>query len=182
MFQEFKEAVNNINSYADILDVFLLYYFDQEMLVWYKHLLDNRMALKKQAQIGIFYNLPQDVICRRLQKLQRYIKKITKDLDRNREQFIYLLDYIDKNKVNVCVFTPTFMRYLLLDRSYNEVTPMIITSIKIKSYEDKYNTSRIKGKDRRTSRIGKQTTSTVPTVQLYQRTKLCQLSRWNNRK
>ena len=96
MFQEFKEAVNNINSYSDILEVFLLYYFDQEMLVWYKHLLDNRMALKKQAQIGIFYNLPQDVICRRLQKLQRYIKKITKDLDRNREQFIYLLDYIDK--------------------------------------------------------------------------------------
>lgn len=101
MFQEFKEAVNNINSYADILDVFLLYYFDQEMLVWYKHLLDNRMALKKQAQIGIFYNLPQDVICRRLQKLQRYIKKITKDLDRNREQFIYLLDYIDKNATQV---------------------------------------------------------------------------------
>mgnify|MGYP003303029451 CR=1 FL=1 len=30
------------------------------------------------------------------------------------------LEYIYKNDVNVCVFTPTFMRYLLLDRSFGE--------------------------------------------------------------
>lgn len=101
MFQDFKEAVNHINTYSDILEIFLLYYFNEEMLVWYKHLLDNRMALKKQAQIGIFYNLPQDVICRKLQKLQRYIKKITRDLDRNRENFIFLLDYIDKHATDI---------------------------------------------------------------------------------
>jgi len=30
------------------------------------------------------------------------------------------LDYVNKNKINLCVFTPTFIRYLLLDKGFGE--------------------------------------------------------------
>ena len=101
MFYEFKEAVSNISSYNDILDVLIAYYFDKDMLLWYKHLVDNKMSQKKQVQIGIFYDMPQSVICRHLSNTQKLIKLYTKDLDINRNILISLLDYIDENATEV---------------------------------------------------------------------------------
>lgn len=97
MFYEFKEAISNISNYNDILNVLILYYFDKEMLVWYKHLVDNKMSQKKQSQIGIFYDMPQSVICRHLLNVQKRIKLYTNDLDSCRSTLINILNYIDKN-------------------------------------------------------------------------------------
>lgn len=96
MFYEFKEAVSNISSYNDILDVLIIYYFDKDMLLWYKHLVDNYNFEKKQSQIGIIQNMKQDSVSRKFKLIKNKIKLYTKDLYDNHLNFISALSTIDK--------------------------------------------------------------------------------------
>lgn len=118
MFYDFKEAVSNISNYNDILEVLILYYFDKNMLLWYKHLIDNKMSQKKQSQIGIFYDMPQSVICRHLSNTKKRIKLYTRDLDTNREILISILDYIDKNSTEV---QKNLLACFLQRKSYSDI-------------------------------------------------------------
>ena len=96
MFYEFKEVVSNISNYNDVLDVLILYYFNKDMLLWYKHLIDNYNYEKKQSQIGILQNMKQDSVSRKFKSVKSKIKLYIKDLYDNHDNFIKSLSIIDK--------------------------------------------------------------------------------------
>ena len=118
MFNDYNAAVTNIVTYEDMLEVLFFYYFDKNMLVWYKHLLDNKLSQKRQAQIGIFYNIPQSIVCQRLKTLQNKIKLLISDLDRHRQSILYLLNYIDKYATN---HQKIIMMMVIQRKSYSNI-------------------------------------------------------------
>lgn len=96
MFYDFKQAVSNISNYNDILEILILYYFDKNMLIWYKHLIDNYNSEKKQVQIGIIQNMKQDSVSRKLKSVKLKIMSYVHDLEDNHKNFMNVLDTIDK--------------------------------------------------------------------------------------
>lgn len=96
MFYDFKQAVSNISNYNDILEILILYYFDKNMLIWYKHLIDNYNSEKKQVQIGIIQNMKQDSVSRKLKSVKAKIMMYVHDLEDNNKIFNQALDIVDK--------------------------------------------------------------------------------------
>lgn len=95
MFYDFKQAVSNISNYNDILEILILYYFDKNMLIWYKHLIDNYNSEKKQVQIGIIQNMKQDSVSRKLKAVKGKIMSYVHDLEDNHKNFVNVLNIID---------------------------------------------------------------------------------------
>lgn len=122
MFSEFKQAVENISTSTDILEVMFLFYFDKKTFMWYKHLIDNRTSQKNQTQLGILYDMEQSFICRELQKVQLKIKKYMSDLDRNRPLLINVLNYIDKNTNE---HQKLVLSYILQRKSYSKIAKIL---------------------------------------------------------
>ena len=125
MFSSFKQAVENISNSSDILEVMFLFYFDKKTFTWYKHILDNKTAQKKQTQLGILYNMEQSYVCRELQKVQKNIKYYMTDLDRNRYLLINVLNYIDKYAKE---HQKLVLSYILQRKTYSQIAKILGTS------------------------------------------------------
>lgn len=123
MLEEFKQAISNISDYNDMLEILILYYFDSNMLKWYKNLIDNKNLQKTQTQIGIFYNMKQDAVCRTLKHVQKRIKQYINDLDIYRKEILTMLDYININATkaqkNLLLAFIQRKSYSAIGREYN---------------------------------------------------------------
>lgn len=112
MLTEFKDAISKIKSYNDIIEVLMLYYFNKKTLIWYKHLIDNKMAYTKQSQIGILYNKSQSKISDTLRSVKNFITKCTNDLDVHRNEILDILNYAEKHATKTqCDTLVLFMQH-----------------------------------------------------------------------